>query len=221
MHWQRLPPIRADCLKTIGNDGKVVATVGKAAWASTSPSPWRNSLEEPDLCRDREKPQGTRRSADELKAITLKTPNQRTKVGQSLPQLDIPSKTNGACKYGIDAFAPGMLYGTLAIPPVRYGATVKSVDDSEAKKAPGFVKAVVDDDKTATTTGSVVVVATSYEGDKKAAEALKIDWDKGPNARCPITRSLTSCAAWKRRARKASSSSTMVTSLRRWRRRPR
>ena len=119
---------------------------------------------------------------DELKAITLKTSSQRTKVGQSLPQLDIPSKTNGTCKYGIDAFVPGMLYGTLAIPPVRYGATVKSVDDSEAKKVPGFVKAVVVDDKTATTTGWVVAVATSYEGAKKAASALKIDWDKGPNA---------------------------------------
>ena len=119
---------------------------------------------------------------DELKAITLKTPSQRTKVGQSLPQLDIPSKTNGTCKYGIDAFVPGMLYGTLAIPPVRYGATVKSVDDSAAKKVPGFVKAVVVDDKTATTTGWVVAVATSYESAKKAAEALKIDWDEGPNA---------------------------------------
>jgi isoquinoline 1-oxidoreductase subunit beta len=119
---------------------------------------------------------------DELKAITLKTPDQRTKVGQSLPQLDIPSKTNGTCKYGIDAFVPGMLYGTLAIPPVRYGATVKSVDDSAAKKVPGFVKAVVLDDKTATTTGWVVAVATSYEGAMKAAAALKIDWDKGPNA---------------------------------------
>jgi isoquinoline 1-oxidoreductase subunit beta len=120
---------------------------------------------------------------DELKAITLKTPDQRTKVGQSLPQLDIPSKTNGTCKYGIDAFVPGMLYGTLAIPPVRYGATVKSVDDSAAKKVPGFVKAVVLDDKTATTTGWVVAVATSYEGALKAAAALKIDWDKGPNAK--------------------------------------
>ncbi len=119
---------------------------------------------------------------DELKAITLKTPSQRTKVGQSLPQLDIPSKTNGTCKYGIDAFVPGMLYGTLAIPPVRYGATVKSVDDSAAKKVPGFVKAVVVDDKTATTTGWVVAVATSYESAKGAAEALKIDWDEGPNA---------------------------------------
>ena len=122
-------------------------------------------------------------SPDELKAITLKTPDQRTKIGQSLSQLDIPSKTNGTCKYGIDSFVPGMLYGKLAIPPVRNGATVKSVDDNAAKKVPGFVKAVVVDDKTGTTSGWVVAVASSYEGAKKAAAALKVDWDKGPNAK--------------------------------------
>src|SRR5271168_3020976 len=82
-------------------------------------------------------------SADELKAIQLKAPDQYTKIGQSLPQLDIPSKTNGTCKYGIDARVPGMLYGKLALPPVRYGAKARSVDDSEAKKVAGFVKAVV------------------------------------------------------------------------------
>jgi isoquinoline 1-oxidoreductase len=75
-----------------------------------------------------------------------------------------------------------MLYGKLAIPPVRFGATVKSVDDSAAKKVPGFVKAVVVEDKTGTTSGWVVAVASSYEGAKAAAAALKIDWDKGPNA---------------------------------------
>src|SRR5579872_6965840 len=121
-------------------------------------------------------------SPDELKAIKLKTPDQYTKIGQSLPQLDIPSKTNGTCKYGIDAHVPGMLYGKLALPPVRYGAKVKSVDDSEAKKVPGFVKAVAVEDKTATTSGWVVAVATSYEAAKKAAAALKVDWDKGPYA---------------------------------------
>jgi isoquinoline 1-oxidoreductase subunit beta len=121
-------------------------------------------------------------SPDELKAIKLKTPDKYSKIGQSLQQLDIPSKTNGTCKYGIDAFVPGMLYGKLAIPPVRYGATVKSVDDTDAKKVPGFVKAVVVEDKTTTTSGWVVAVATSYEAAKKAAAALKIDWDKGPYA---------------------------------------
>lgn len=32
-------------------------------------------------------------SADELKALKLKTPDQYTLVGQSIPQIDIPSKT--------------------------------------------------------------------------------------------------------------------------------
>ena len=120
---------------------------------------------------------------DELKAIKLKTPDQYTLVGHSVPQLDVPSKTNGTAKYGIDAMAPGMLYGKPVVPPVRYGATVKSVDESGAKKVKGFVKAVTLDDKTATTTGWVVAVATTYEGAKKAAEALKIEYDPGPNAK--------------------------------------
>lgn len=119
---------------------------------------------------------------DDLKAITLKTAADRTLVGKSVPQLDIPAKTNGTAKYGIDAFVPGMVYGAIARPPVRYGATVTSVDDSAAKEVPGFVKAVTLDDPTKTTTGWVVAVASTYEGAKAAAAALKIDWDHGPNA---------------------------------------
>ncbi|MBN9487769.1 MAG: xanthine dehydrogenase family protein molybdopterin-binding subunit [Alphaproteobacteria bacterium] len=120
---------------------------------------------------------------DELKALKLKTPDQYTLIGHSVPQLDVPSKTNGTAKYGIDAMVPGMLYGKPVVPPVRYGATVKSVDESDAKKVKGFVKAVTLDDKTATTTGWVVAVATTYEGAKKAAEALKINYDPGPTAK--------------------------------------
>src|SRR6266851_1397918 len=122
-------------------------------------------------------------TADELKAIKLKTPGQYTLVGQSVPQLDIPPKTNGTAKYGIDAMVPGMLYGKPVVPPVRYGAKVAAVDDSAAKKVKGFVKAVTLDDKTGTTTGWVVAVATTYDAAKKAADALKIAYDKGPNAK--------------------------------------
>ena len=97
---------------------------------------------------------------DELKAIKLKSPDQYTMIGVSVPPLDIPSKTNGTAKFGIDVMLPGMVYGKIVTPPVRFGATVKSVDDSAAKKVPGFIKAVILDDKTATTTGWVVAVAT-------------------------------------------------------------
>ena len=120
---------------------------------------------------------------DELKAIKLKTADQYTMIGVSVPQLDIPSKTNGTAKYGIDVMLPGMVYGKIVTPPVRYGATVKSVDDSAAKKVPGFIKAVTLDDKTATTTGWVVAVANTYANARKAADALKITYDGGPNAK--------------------------------------
>ncbi|MHC4040662.1 xanthine dehydrogenase family protein molybdopterin-binding subunit [Bradyrhizobium sp. 23AC] len=120
---------------------------------------------------------------DELKAIKLKTPDQYTMIGVSVPQLDIPSKTNGTAKYGIDVMLPGMAYGAVVTPPVRFGATVKSVDDSAAKKVPGFIKAVTLDDKTGTTSGWVVAVASTYANAKKAAQALKIAYDGGPNAK--------------------------------------
>jgi isoquinoline 1-oxidoreductase beta subunit len=120
---------------------------------------------------------------DELKAIKLKTPDQYTMIGVSVPQLDIPSKTNGTAKYGIDVMLPGMVYGKVVTPPVRFGATVKSVDDSDAKKVPGFIKAVTLDDKTGTTTGWVVAVANTYANARKAADALKISYDGGPNAK--------------------------------------
>jgi isoquinoline 1-oxidoreductase subunit beta len=120
---------------------------------------------------------------DELKAIKLKTPDQYTMIGVSVPQLDIPPKINGTAKYGIDVMLPGMVYGKVVTPPVRYGATVKSVDDTAAKKVPGFIKAVTLDDKTGSTTGWVVAVANSYANARKAADALKIAYDNGPNAR--------------------------------------
>jgi isoquinoline 1-oxidoreductase subunit beta len=121
-------------------------------------------------------------SPDDLKAIKLKTPDQYTMIGVSVPQLDIPSKTNGTAKYGIDTMLPGMVYGKIVMPPVRYGATVKSVDETEAKKIPGYIKAVTLDDKTGTTTGWVVAVANTYAQAKKAADALKVTYDKGANA---------------------------------------
>lgn len=120
---------------------------------------------------------------EELKALKLKTPDQYTLVGVSVPQIDIPSKSNGTAKYGIDVTLPGMAHGAIVTPPVRFGATVKAVDDSAAKKVPGFIKAVTLDDKTGTTSGWVVAVANTYANAKKAAEALKISYDGGPNAK--------------------------------------
>src|SRR5258708_18109998 len=106
-------------------------------------------------------------TADDLKAIKLKTPDQYVLVGQAVPQLDVPSKTNGTAKYGIDVMLPGMLYGKPVVPPVRYSATVTGVDESAAKKVKDYIKAVTLDDKTQTTSVLTVAAPTTYASAKK------------------------------------------------------
>ncbi len=67
-----------------------------------------------------------------------------------------------------------MLYGALAQPPVL-GGKVKGFDAAAAKALPGVVEVVQTD-------SGVVVVADSWWRAKKARDALKIEWDAGPNA---------------------------------------
>ncbi|HVY04762.1 MAG TPA: molybdopterin cofactor-binding domain-containing protein [Burkholderiales bacterium] len=119
---------------------------------------------------------------DDLKGIALKDPSTYKIIGKSLPALDIPAKTNGQAKYGIDVFLPNMAYGALVIPRARYSSKVLSIDDSEAKKIPGFIKAVKIDDSMGKCTGWVVAVADRFPTAQKAAKALKIKWDAGPYA---------------------------------------
>ena len=121
-------------------------------------------------------------SEEEMKAITLKAAGERRYIGKSLPALDIPAKTNGTAGFAIDVMLDGMVHATPATPPVRYGAKVKSVDDSAAKNIKGYLTHVVMEDSTGSQTGWVMAVANSYWTARKAAMALKIDWDLGPNA---------------------------------------
>src|SRR6266850_3490788 len=76
---------------------------------------------------------------DDLKGITLKDPSQYKIIGKSFAALDIPAKTNGKAKYGIDVFLPNMAYGALVVPRSRYASEVLSIDDSEEKKGANWV----------------------------------------------------------------------------------
>ncbi len=121
-------------------------------------------------------------SEDELKALPLKPFGTYNIVGQAVPQLDIPAKTNGTARYGIDVFVPDMVYGKLVMPPTRWGATAKSVDDAAAKSIDGYIGTVVADDATGVQKGYVIAIAETYWAADAAAEAVNVDWDPGPNA---------------------------------------
>src|SRR5262245_40277725 len=117
---------------------------------------------------------------EDFKAIKLKAWGAHNIIGKSIPALDIPSKVNGQARYGIDVFLPNMVYGALVIPRTRYGSKVKSIDDAEARKIPGFVKAVKIDDSMGKCTGWVVALAENFPAAIKAAKALKVETDPGP-----------------------------------------
>jgi isoquinoline 1-oxidoreductase subunit beta len=127
-------------------------------------------------------------SPDDLKKMPLKKATQYTVVGKPIQALDIPPKVVGKANYGIDYFLPNMVYAKIARPPVRIGAKPKmnagkeAIDDSEAKKVPGYMQYLSFPDPIGVNTHYVVAIATNFPAAIKAAKAIKIDWDLGPNA---------------------------------------
>jgi len=119
---------------------------------------------------------------EQLKALPLKSPDQRRLIGQPAAALDIPSKTDGSAIYGIDAMAPGMVYARPLIPPTRYGSKVISLDDSVARNVRGYIKSIALIDPSDTVQGWVMVFADTFAGAIRAANLVKVDWAAGTSA---------------------------------------
>src|SRR6516225_2262622 len=81
-------------------------------------------------------------TADQLKAMPIKNPADRRLIGHDTNAIDIPTTTNRAARYGIDAAAEGMVYARPKIPATRYGSKVVSIDDSAAKSVKGYIKSI-------------------------------------------------------------------------------
>jgi CO/xanthine dehydrogenase Mo-binding subunit len=120
---------------------------------------------------------------DQLKALTLKTPDQRRLIGQDTVALDVPAKTNGSAVYGIDAMVDGMVYARPCIPPTRYGCKVNSIDDSTAKQVKGYIKSIALIDPSDTVPGWVMVFADSFAAASQAADLIKVDWHTGGDSK--------------------------------------
>ena len=121
-------------------------------------------------------------SQEELDALPIKRPAERTIVGRDVPALDVPAKSDGTAQYGLDIHRPGMVYGIPLIPPTRYGAQVRGIDESAAESLPGYLGAVLIQDPTSTLQGWVVVAAETMPVALKAARAVQVDWQPGETA---------------------------------------
>ena len=94
-------------------------------------------------------------------------------IGRPLRRIDTSAKVNGTAPYGIDAMPSGVKFATIAACPVL-GGTVAGVDRSGAQRVPGVRKIVVLDNL-------VAVVGDHMWAAKCGLEALKVDWNDGPN----------------------------------------
>jgi CO/xanthine dehydrogenase Mo-binding subunit len=121
-------------------------------------------------------------TADELAKMPIKPASERHLIGHKTSAIDIPAKTNGTTRYGIDAAVEGMVYARPKIPPTRNGASVRSIDDSAAKKVKGYVSSLALEDPSSTVPGWVMVFADSYPAAIRAADLVKVDWVGGDGA---------------------------------------
>ncbi|MEZ5447900.1 MAG: xanthine dehydrogenase family protein molybdopterin-binding subunit [Thiolinea sp.] len=104
--------------------------------------------------------------------VMLKSPEQFVYIGKpNLQRLDVSDKTSGKARYTQDVQLPDMLTALVAHAP-KFGATVKSVDDSQALQIKGVVEVVQ------IPTG-VAVLAEDFWSAKQGRDALKIEWDDG------------------------------------------
>ena len=95
-------------------------------------------------------------------------------VGTRTPRIDTPWQVSGRAEFGIDFRLPNMKYAVLARCPV-FGGKVASIDDHQAKAAPGVSHIGKIGDS------AVVVVADNVWNAIEGRRLLKVDWDEGPN----------------------------------------
>ncbi len=119
---------------------------------------------------------------EQLDAIPIKPPANRRLIGRDTLALDVPSKTNGTTRYGLDAVVEGMIYARPKVPPTRYDSKVVSIDDSAAKRFPGYIQSLALDDPSGTAPGWVMVYADSFTAASQAADLVKVTWTSGEAA---------------------------------------
>ena len=112
--------------------------------------------------------------APDAATVTLKDPKDWKIIGKPTKRLDSPEKITGRAQFGMDVQFEGLLTAVVAHPPV-FGAKVASFDAAAAKAVAGVHQVLQ------VPTG-IAVVADHYWAAKLGRDALKVEWDLGPNA---------------------------------------
>ena len=89
-------------------------------------------------------------------------------VGKDIPRIDVPAKSDGTAKFGIDAQVEGMVYASILRTPVE-GESPMEVDDTAARAIDGVTDIV-------TLLDGVAVVGDTFEAATSGKNALEVTW---------------------------------------------
>ena len=116
-------------------------------------------------------------------SVVLKPKSAWRLLGKDRHGIDLADITHGRAQYGLDVKVPGMLYASVERATV-FGATVATVDDTEARKVPGVRDVVrIDAVPDAGVHAGVAVLADNTWAAMQGRRALKVTWNEGPRAK--------------------------------------
>jgi isoquinoline 1-oxidoreductase subunit beta len=102
-------------------------------------------------------------------------------IGKPVPIIDLSDLVTGAGAFGQDARMPGMVYASIERAPV-FGGTLKSCDDSEARKVSGVSQTVTIPPYKPPygfqALGGVAVIANNTWAAMQGRKKLKVEWNK-------------------------------------------
>jgi isoquinoline 1-oxidoreductase beta subunit len=117
--------------------------------------------------------------------LKLKARTEWRYIGKGTASYDLKDMCVGKAVYGQDTRMGGMLYASIAHPPV-FGSTVKSFDDKAALAVPGVKQtASIDGFKPPVgyqSLGGVAVLADNTWSAMQGKKKLKIEWEKSPHS---------------------------------------
>lgn len=106
----------------------------------------------------------------QLTEADLKKPSQFKLIGRKdIGRVDVPSKTNGTARYGIDVQVPGMVYASVLEAPME-GAKVEVLNMADVAKIAGVSKVIP-------LPFGVAVIGDTVEATRAGRNALKVKWD--------------------------------------------
>ena len=109
-------------------------------------------------------------------AVRLKDPTDFRLIGRSAARVDVPSKSDGSARFGLDVRVPGLRYAVVRLCPMLGGAPGR-IDADAALAMPGVERLVMLPAYAGSTAGFAVVGATTWHA-RQAALAVAVDWQQ-------------------------------------------